>query len=137
MASVIPLASRIGIVNVTPGGKGIGEREKTAYLRFSALVVRNALLAVDVSNAAADAASRTMRAAARQEASSSWRYTKRFLTPPRALSTAPLFLRAFPEMPDGHETCATVSYPPVSFCRAITGTHRPRCGSRRECKSHV
>ena len=44
-------------------GKGKGERD-TAYLRFSALVVRNALLAVEVSNAAADAASRTTTAVA-------------------------------------------------------------------------
>ena len=42
----------------TRGGKeGVGKR--TTYLRFSALVVRNALFAVDVSNAAADAASRS------------------------------------------------------------------------------
>ena len=44
-------------------GEREGERD-TAYLRFSALVVRNALFAVDVSNAAAEAASRTTTAVA-------------------------------------------------------------------------
>ena len=46
-------------------------------------------------------------------------------------STAPLFLRAFPEMTDGHETCATVSYPPMLVLPCYYNWHSQASSSIR------